>query len=86
LPTTVSKGAMGNILGVISPDDLRKWPALDPEDPAFQRDMASLGLGQWTPPPPRRGISDEGNRWVVIWVTCELLGSMLVRFVVVNNE
>jgi hypothetical protein len=62
LPTTVSKGAMGNILGVISPDDLRKWPALDPEDPAFQRDMASLGLGQWTPPPPRRGISDEGNR------------------------
>jgi hypothetical protein len=62
LKTTVAKGAMGNMLGVIAPDDLRRWPALDPADPVFQRDIASLGLSSWTPPAPRRGVSDEGNR------------------------
>lgn len=62
LQTTVANGAMGNMLGVIAPDDLRRWPALDPSDPLFQRDIASLGLSSWTPPAPRRGISDEGNR------------------------
>jgi hypothetical protein len=62
LQATVAKGAMGNMLGVIAPDDLRRWPALNPADPVFQRDLASLGLTSWTPPAARRGVSDEGNR------------------------
>jgi hypothetical protein len=50
LKETVSKGAMGNIVGVISPDDLRRWPAVNPEDPSFKRDLASLGLSGWSRP------------------------------------
>ncbi len=44
LKEVVAKGAMGNILAVMAPDDLKKWPAIDPADPSFKRDMASLGL------------------------------------------
>jgi len=44
LREVVSKGAMGNMFAVIAPDDLRKWPAIDPSDPQFKRDMASLGV------------------------------------------
>lgn len=46
----VPKGAMGNMLAVIAPDDLRRWPAIDPADPQFKRDMASLGLGSSSRP------------------------------------
>ncbi|HEX6575689.1 MAG TPA: hypothetical protein VF042_12040 [Gemmatimonadaceae bacterium] len=45
LRQTVSRGAMGNLVGVIAPDDLKKWPQVNPDDPDFKRDMASLGLG-----------------------------------------
>jgi hypothetical protein len=41
----VPKGAMGNIVGVIAPDDLKKWPVLDLKDASVRRDLASLGLG-----------------------------------------
>jgi hypothetical protein len=44
LKQPVAKGAMGNIVGVIAPDDLKRWPILDPADPSVQRDLASLGL------------------------------------------
>jgi hypothetical protein len=44
LREVVSKGAMGNMFAVIAPDDLRRWPAIDPRDPEFKRDMASLGV------------------------------------------
>ena len=45
LKTPVSKAAMGNIVGVIAPDDLSRWPSLDLQDPSVRRDFASLGLG-----------------------------------------
>lgn len=38
------KAAMGNIVGIIAPDDLRRWPSLNPDDPSVKRDLASLGL------------------------------------------
>jgi hypothetical protein len=44
LHEVVPKGAMGNMFAVIAPDDLRKWPAIDPSDPSFKRDMESLGI------------------------------------------
>jgi hypothetical protein len=50
LKETVVKGAMGNLVGVISPDDLRKWPAVNPDDPYFKKDLASLGLSSWARP------------------------------------
>jgi hypothetical protein len=44
LKETVAKGAMAAIVGVIAPDDLSRWPSVNPDDPQFKRDMASLGL------------------------------------------
>jgi hypothetical protein len=45
LQKPVAKGAMGAIVGVIAPDDLKRWPSLDFNDPSVKRDLASLGLG-----------------------------------------
>lgn len=35
-------GAMAHMVGLFVPDDLNRWPAIDPQDPTFQRDLASL--------------------------------------------
>ena len=32
----------GDRANLIVPDDIDKWPALDPSDPEFQKDIASL--------------------------------------------
>ena len=40
--TTFVKGAMAHMVGLFSPDDMRKWPPIDPKDPVFQRDIVSL--------------------------------------------
>jgi hypothetical protein len=39
---TKIKGAMAHMVGLFVPDDMRKWPAIDPSDPTYQRDLASL--------------------------------------------
>ena len=36
------KGAMASIVGLFVPDDMKRWPAVDPRDPTYQRDLASL--------------------------------------------
>jgi hypothetical protein len=36
------KGAMAHMVGLFVPDDMSKWPQIDPRDPTYQRDMASL--------------------------------------------
>jgi hypothetical protein len=43
-PTNVTqvRGAMAHMSGIFSPDDMRKWPAIDPGNPDYQRDLASL--------------------------------------------
>lgn len=38
------KGAMASMVGLFVPDDLERWPSIDPRDPIYQRDMASLQL------------------------------------------
>lgn len=58
LANTVTKGAMGNLVGVIAPDDMRKWPKVEPDDPDFRKDMASLGIGSWTRPSGKKPVSD----------------------------
>jgi hypothetical protein len=35
-------GAMAHMVGLFVPDDLKQWPAIDPRDPTYQRDLASL--------------------------------------------
>ncbi len=42
LPHTIEKGAMGNIDGVFAPDIPARWPAIDPNDPTFRKDIESL--------------------------------------------
>jgi len=41
---TIAAGGMANILGVFSPDLNSPWPALDPEDPTFKKDIESLPI------------------------------------------
>jgi hypothetical protein len=39
---TLVRGAMAHMVGLFVPDDMAKWPAIDPRDPTYQRDLASL--------------------------------------------
>jgi len=36
------KGAMAHMVGLFVPNDIEHWPAVDPQDPTYQRDLASL--------------------------------------------
>jgi hypothetical protein len=38
------KGAMASMVGLFVPDDMKRWPAVDPRDPTYQRDLASLDV------------------------------------------
>jgi hypothetical protein len=38
------KGAMASMVGLFVPDDMKRWPAIDPRDPTYQRDLASLDV------------------------------------------
>ena len=39
---TLVKGAMAHMVGLFVPDDMAMWPAIEPSDPTYQRDLASL--------------------------------------------
>jgi hypothetical protein len=39
---TKVKGAMAHMVGLFVPDDMSRWPKIDPSDPTYQRDLASL--------------------------------------------
>lgn len=39
---TLELGAMAHMVGLFVPDDISKWPAIDLEDPEYQKDLASL--------------------------------------------
>ncbi len=43
--TTVKNGGMAHINGAVVPDDVHKWPTLDPNDPLVKKDIASLPSG-----------------------------------------
>ena len=44
----ITEGGMANMVAAIVPDDPRLWPAIDPADPTFLKDVQSLGIS-WTP-------------------------------------
>ena len=39
---TLVRGAMAHMAGLFVPDDISKWPRIDPRNPEYQRDMAAL--------------------------------------------
>lgn len=39
---TIPSGAMGIMIGLFVPEDLRKWPAVDPTNPGIKADMAAI--------------------------------------------
>lgn len=39
---TIVNGAMAHLTGIFSPDDMSKWPKINPDHPDFQRDVAVL--------------------------------------------
>ena len=39
---TIHNGAMAHMVGLFAPDDVRKWPQIDPNDATYQKDLASL--------------------------------------------
>jgi hypothetical protein len=39
---TLVKGAMASMVGLFVPDDMGHWPAIDPNDQTYRRDLASL--------------------------------------------
>ncbi len=41
---TIVNGGMGNIDGVFAPDSPSRWPAIDPNDPTFRKDIESLRI------------------------------------------
>jgi hypothetical protein len=50
------KGAMASMVGLFVPDDMKRWPSINPRDPMYQRDLASLQLrGASTGAPSRAG-------------------------------
>jgi hypothetical protein len=38
----LSKGAMASMVGLFVPDDMGRWPRIDPRDPIYRKDLASL--------------------------------------------
>ncbi len=38
------KGAMASMVGLFVPDDMKRWPQIDPRDATYQRDLASLDV------------------------------------------
>jgi hypothetical protein len=38
------KGAMASMVGLFVPDNMKRWPSINPRDPMYQRDLASLQL------------------------------------------
>jgi len=44
LPETIVNGVMANMLGVFAPDSHSRWPVIDPNDPTFMKDIASLPI------------------------------------------
>jgi hypothetical protein len=58
------KGAMASMVGLFVPDDMKRWPAINPRDPIYQRDLASLntrGSGAGSMPGARHDHAGPGH-------------------------
>ena len=58
------KGAMASMVGLFVPDDMKRWPSIDPRDPTYRRDLASLqtrGAGAGSMPGRHQGHTGSGH-------------------------
>jgi hypothetical protein len=63
-PTNVTekRGAMAHMSGIFAPDDMTKWPAIDPHNPDYLRDLVSLQVrGTDEDPAEPHGGQDMGG-------------------------
>ncbi len=49
---SIINGGMAHMVGIFVPDDLAEWPGIDPTNPEYQRDLASLNA---------RGAETDGH-------------------------
>ncbi len=54
---TLKKGAMAHMVGLFVPNDMGQWPSINPKDPVYQRDLASLQMRGGTR--PMKGIEHQ---------------------------
>jgi hypothetical protein len=60
---TLVRGAMASMVGLFVPDDMKRWPAINPRDPIYRRDLASLDVrGAGVESGTRHHGGDEGER------------------------
>jgi hypothetical protein len=62
---TLIKGAMASMVGLFVPDEMKRWPAIDPRDPMYRRDLASLqvrGTGNQSGGHHHRGKQNDGRQ------------------------
>ncbi|MEJ7809543.1 MAG: hypothetical protein WKG32_03915 [Gemmatimonadaceae bacterium] len=62
----LADAAMSHMVAVFTPDNLARWPALDPANPALHRDMAKLAEHNRRPsrtpcPPTQGGMTHDGT-------------------------
>jgi hypothetical protein len=56
------KGAMAHMVGLFVPDDMKRWPAVNPQDPTYRRDLASLQVrGAGSMPGMNHGQGEESG-------------------------
>ncbi len=58
---TLVKGAMAHMVGLFVPDDMQRWPAIDPANPEYQRDMAALQVRGSAPAGEHAGHAEHGS-------------------------
>jgi hypothetical protein len=54
----IINGGMAHMVGLFAPDDLAAWPTIDPSNPDFERDMASLHA-RGTAPHSHESMGDD---------------------------
>jgi hypothetical protein len=54
---TLVKGAMASIIGLIAPDDMHRWPAVEPDDSLYKRDLRFLARRGYTSMKPTRSTA-----------------------------
>ena len=58
---TLVKGAMAHMVGLFVPDDMSRWPKIDPANADYQRDLMSLQVGGEATHEAHVGSQGHGN-------------------------
>lgn len=58
---TLVKGAMGSMVGIFAPNDMKDWPRVEPSDTTFQRDLRFLARRGFTSMKTRSAPADTSG-------------------------